>query len=83
MGTTKELIEEYQRKRQKIQEMGGAEAIERRHKGGQWTARERIDYFFDPGTFSEIGIFVKHRTIHFGMDKREIPAEGVVTGYGR
>ena len=82
MATTKELIEEYQRKRQKIKEMGGAEAIERRHKGGQWTARERIDYFFDPGTFNEIGIFVKHRTVHFGMDEREVPAEGVVTGYG-
>ncbi len=82
MKTTKELIEEYQQKRQKIMAMGGAEAIEKRHKAGQWTARERIDYFFDPGTFNEIGIFVKHRTTHFGMDKREIPAEGVVTGWG-
>jgi acetyl-CoA carboxylase carboxyltransferase component len=82
MGSTEDLIEEYRRKRQKIVEMGGAEAIEKRHKGGQWTARERIDYFFDPGTFNEIGIFVKHRTVHFGMDKREVPAEGVVTGYG-
>ncbi|MFC1974730.1 acyl-CoA carboxylase subunit beta, partial [Chloroflexota bacterium] len=45
-------------------------------------ARERIDYFFDPGTFTEIGMFVKHRTVHFGMDKRDVPAEGVVTGYG-
>ncbi|MFC2047815.1 acyl-CoA carboxylase subunit beta [Chloroflexota bacterium] len=82
MATTKDLIEEYKRKRQKILEMGGAEAIEKRHKGGQWTARERIDYFFDSGTFTEIGLFVKHRTIHFGMDKRDVPAEGVVTGYG-
>ncbi len=82
MATTKELIEEYKRKRQKIIEMGGAEAIEKLHKEGQWTARERIDYFFDPGTFNEIGIFVKHRTVHFGMDRREIPAEGVVTGWG-
>jgi acetyl-CoA carboxylase carboxyltransferase component len=82
MATTKEQIEEYKRKRQKIIDMGGADAIEKRHKGGQWTARERINYFFDPGTFNEIGIFVKHRTVHFGMDKREIPAEGVVTGWG-
>src|SRR3989304_935668 len=82
MATTKELIEEYQRKRQKIQAMEGAEAIEKRHKGGQWTAMERIDYFFDKGTFSEIGIFTKHRTTNFGMDKRDIPAEGVVSGYG-
>ena len=83
MATTKELIEEYQRKRQKILEMGGAEAVEKRHKGGQWTARERLDYFFDPGTFTEIGMFVKHRTTAFGMDKREIPAEGIITGFGK
>ncbi len=83
MATSKELIEEYQKKRQKIAEMGGAKAIEQRHKEGQWTARERIEYFFDPGTFTEIGMFVKHRATAFGMDKREIPAEGVVTGYGK
>ncbi|HLB28419.1 MAG TPA: carboxyl transferase domain-containing protein, partial [Dehalococcoidales bacterium] len=82
MATTKELIEEYRRKRQKIEAMEGAEAIEKRHKDGQWTARERINYFFDPGSFNELGIFTKHRTVAFGMDKREILAEGVVSGYG-
>ncbi|MDZ4246487.1 MAG: acyl-CoA carboxylase subunit beta, partial [Dehalococcoidia bacterium] len=53
------------------------------HKGGKLTARERVEYFFDPGTFTEIGLFVKNRTVHFGMDKKDIPAEGVVTGYGK
>ena len=83
MATTEELIEEYKQKRQKVLSMGGAEAIEKRHQGGRWTARERIDYFFDPGTFTEIGLFVKHRTTSFGMEGREIPAEGVITGFGR
>ncbi|MBI2980369.1 MAG: acyl-CoA carboxylase subunit beta [Chloroflexi bacterium] len=83
MATTRDLIDGYKKKRQKITDMGGAEAIEKRHKGGQWTARERIDYLFDPGTFTEIGLFVKHRTTAFGMDKREIPAEGIVTGFGK
>jgi len=83
MATTEELIEQYKQKREKIKEMGGAEAIEKRHKGGQWTARERIEYFLDPGTFTEIGLFVKHRTTAFGLDKREIPAEGVITGFGK
>jgi acetyl-CoA carboxylase carboxyltransferase component len=83
MSTTDELIEEYRKKRQKITEMGGTEAIEKRHKGGQWTARERLDYFFDPGTFTEIGLFVKHRTTAFGLDKREIPADGIITGFGK
>ncbi len=83
MATTQDLIDDYRQRRDKITAMGSPEAIKKRHDGGQWTARERIDYFFDPGTFTEIGLFVKHRTIHFGMDKREIPAEGVVTGYGK
>ena len=83
MATTKELIEEYRRKRQKIKEMGGTEAIDRRHQRGQWTARERIDYLFDQGTFTEIGLFVKHRTTAFGLDSREIPAEGIITGFGK
>ena len=83
MASTEELIEEYKRKRASIEQMASPEAIEKRHKKGQWTARERLDYFFDPGTFTEIGLFVKHRTTHFGMDKREVPAEGVVTGYGK
>ncbi|MFC1913867.1 acyl-CoA carboxylase subunit beta [Chloroflexota bacterium] len=82
MATTQELIEELKRRRAKILAMGCPEAIEKRHKGGQWTARERIDYFFDKGTFTEIGMHVKHRTVHFGMDTKEIPSEGVVTGYG-
>jgi acetyl-CoA carboxylase carboxyltransferase component len=82
MASTEELIEEYKKKRAKIEQMASPEAIEKRHQKGQWTARERIDYFFDKGTFNEIGLFVKHRTTHFGMDKAEVPAEGVVTGYG-
>ena len=82
MKTTKALIEEYQKKRATIEQMAAPEVIEKRHKRGQWTARERIDYFFDPGTFTEIGLFVKHRTVHFGMAGRQVPAEGVVTGYG-
>jgi len=83
MTTTKELIEQYKQKRAKILAMASPEAIEKRHKAGQWTARERIEYFFDAGTFCEIGLFVKHRTTHFGMADREVPAEGVVTGYGK
>ena len=83
MTTTEGLIEEYKRKRQKTLEMGGAAAVERQHKEGKMTARERIECFFDPGTFTEIGLFVKNRTTAFGMDKREAPAEGIVTGYGR
>ncbi len=82
MSTTRELIDQYLAKRNKIIQMD-PKAVEKRHAAGQWTARERMEYFFDPGTFTEIGLFVKHRTTHFGMDKKEIPAEGVITGYGK
>lgn len=83
MATTQELIEEYKRKRAKIVQMASPQTIEERHKGGQWTARERIDHLFDSGTFTEMGLFVKHRTTNFGMDQREVPAEGVITGFGK
>ena len=73
------MLDEYKQKRDKIKQMGGPKAVSQQHKRGSWTARERIEYFFDPGTFIEIGLFVKHRTTAFGMDKREIPAEGVIT----
>ncbi len=77
------LIENYIEKRKKILAMASPEAIEKRHSKGQWTARERLDYLFDEGTFTEIGLYVKHRTTAFGLDKKVIPAEGVVTGYGK
>ena len=83
MATTKELIEDYQNKKHKVMQMGGADAVEKRHKEGQLSARERIDYFFDKGTFTEIGMFVKHRCTAFGLDKKEVPAEGVITGFGK
>ena len=83
MPTPAERIKEYKRRRENILQMGGAEAVEKQHREGKLTARERIEYFFDRGTFTEIGMFVKHRTVNFGLDKREIPAEGVITGYGK
>ncbi len=83
MSTSAEKINEYKKRKEKILQMGGAEAVEKQHQEGKWSVRERVEYFFDPGTFTEIGMFVKHRTTNFGLDKREIPAEGVVTGFGK
>lgn len=76
-------LEELMRRRDLVLQMGGAKAIEDRRKKGQMSARERVERFFDAGTFSEIGMHVKHRTTAFGMDQRDIPAEGVVTGFGK
>src|SRR5512136_3088005 len=82
-GKSLEKLRELKRKQEQVWQMGGPKAIEERRKKGQMSARERIDYFFDPGTFTEMGLFVKHRTTAFGMDKREVPAEGVITGFGK
>ncbi len=62
---------------------GGEKAIEKQHASGKLTARERLAYFFDPDTFEEIDLFVKHHAVNFGMDKTVIQADGVVTGFGK
>ena len=82
-GEWQTKLEELEKRRRRIQDMGGAAAVEAQHKEGKLTARERVEYFFDPGTFTEIGAFVKNRTTAFGMDTKDVAAEGVVTGYGR
>ncbi|OPX91823.1 carboxyl transferase domain-containing protein [Pelotomaculum sp. PtaB.Bin117] len=77
------LYEELAQNRKRIKAMGGEKAVAKQHKDGKLTARERIEYFFDPGTFTEIGMYLKHRATHFGLEDKEIPAEGVVCGYGK
>jgi len=62
---------------------GGEKSIQKQHDSGKLTARERLDLFFDAGSFQETDLFVQHRSTNFGMDKVSIPADGVVTGYGR
>ena len=61
---------------------GGDKRIDRQHQKGKLTARERIDYLLDEGSFEEVGILVTHRTTDFGMDKQQFYGDGVVTGYG-
>lgn len=75
----KELVE----KKEKLRQGGGEKAIQKQHANGKYTARERMEKLFDKGTFVETGLFVKHHCTNFGMDKKENPAEGVVTGHGK
>ncbi|HOD53353.1 MAG TPA: acyl-CoA carboxylase subunit beta [Candidatus Cloacimonadota bacterium] len=82
MSTVKEKLEDLKKREAKAMQMGGAEQIEAQHKKGKLTARERIDLLFDPGTFREIDMFVRHRCDNFGMEKINIPCDGVVTGHG-
>lgn len=77
-----EKLAELHKRREKVIQGGGPSRVERQHKSGKLTARERVAAFFDPGTFVELDMFVAHRARDFGMDKVEAPGEGVVTGYG-
>ncbi len=73
------LLEEM---RNKARLGGGAERIETQHKKGKLTARERIDLLLDEGSFEEFDMFVVHRSTEFGLDKKRILGDGVITGYG-
>jgi methylmalonyl-CoA decarboxylase subunit alpha len=80
--TVQEKIKILADKEKKIKEMGGEKRIQIQHSKGKLTARERINLFFDQGTFREIDMLVKHRCNNFGMPKVDVPADGVVTGHG-
>src|SRR5213082_783109 len=62
---------------------GGKERRERQHKEGKLSARERINFLLDEGTFEETDRFVTHRATDFGMDQQKVLGDGFVTGYGR
>jgi len=80
--TVDEKIQQYRELKEKSKLGGGKERIEAQHKRGKLTARERIDLLLDDGTFVELDPFVTHRCTDFGMDKKIILGDGVVTGYG-
>jgi methylmalonyl-CoA carboxyltransferase large subunit len=78
--TMAEKIADLDAKRAKLKLGGGPERIAKQHEGGKLTARERVASLVDPKSFQEIGIFAQHRSTYFGMDGKEMPADGVVTG---
>ena len=61
---------------------GGTKRIDDQHKKGKLTARERIHFLLDEGSFEEIGMLVTHRATDFGLAKEKYLGDGVVTGYG-
>ncbi len=82
MGVIADKILKLKERENKILEMGGKAALEKRRAKGKLNARERLDILFDKGSFREIDMFVTHRCTNFGMENIEIPADGVVTGHG-
>ncbi|MBV8454322.1 MAG: acyl-CoA carboxylase subunit beta [Deltaproteobacteria bacterium] len=78
----KENLERIQSLSHQAELGGGEERLQRQREGGRLTARERIDFLLDQGSFVELDKFKTHRCDDFGMAGRKIPGDGVVTGYG-
>ena len=79
MPTTREILKDYERR---AELGGGAARLKRQHAAGKLTARERMDQFFDSGSFREVDKLVTHRCRDFGMEDELIPGDGVVAGHG-
>lgn len=79
----KELVEELEARKEHLKQGGGKALQEKEHAKGKLTARERIDLLCDPGTFEEYDLFAKHIGRDYGLDKKELPADGVIIGFGK
>ena len=79
MAIDPKLLEELESRQKKIKYAASQEKYDARHAKGDWTARERMSCLFDAGSFSEIGMHTKHHCSNFGMLKKDIPGDGIVT----
>ena len=78
----KKYLDELDGKREEAAGGGGPARIEKQHAKGKMTARERLDYLFDEGSFQEVGSLIESRFTDFGMGEKKLPGDGVVTGFG-
>jgi len=76
-------VAELKKRNQLAEEGGGAQRRERQHKEGKMSARERIEFLLDEGTFEETDKLVTHRSTDFGMAEQKYYGDGFITGYGR
>lgn len=75
-------LEELRRRHANAEAGGGEDRQSRQHAEGKMSARERIDFLLDEGTFEELDKLVRHRCRDFGMDSQTVDGDGFVTGYG-
>jgi propionyl-CoA carboxylase beta chain len=80
--TTAGKLADFERRIQEATHAGSERAVEKQHAAGKMTARERIEALLDPGSFTELDEFARHRSTNFGMDARRPFGDGVVTGHG-
>src|ERR1700726_1194209 len=76
-------VAELKKRNQLAEAGGGAKRRERQHKEGKMSARERIEFLLDEGTFEETDKLVTHRCNDFGMADQKYYGDGFITGYGR
>lgn len=76
-------LEQLRENKKRLALGGGEKRIETQHSKGKLTARERIAILFDEDSFVELDVFVKHRCANFDMAGKDLPGDGVVTGYGQ
>ena len=82
MAIRPEVIKDLYKRRETIEAGGGKDKIAARRAKGLLTARDRLDLLFQPGTFQESGMHIGHAGRAFDMEKKTMPADGVVTGTG-
>ncbi len=75
-----EKVADLNERRAELELGGGKERMDKQHQSGKMTARERIASLVDKNSFEEIGLFARHRATYFGMNGKELAADGVVTG---
>lgn len=73
-------VADLKKRRAKVMLGGGADRLDKQRQQGKLTARERIEALVDPESFAENGLFAQHRASMFGMEGKDMPADGVVTG---
>ncbi|MBW2307430.1 MAG: acyl-CoA carboxylase subunit beta [Deltaproteobacteria bacterium] len=83
MNEMEDRIKLLHEKEELARQGGGIEKIERHRRAGKLTARERLDYLLDAGSFREINMFAETQCFEFDMQKKKILGDGVVTGYGK
>ena len=81
--TNNEKVAELNQRIETLKLGGGPEALQKQKDSGKMTARERIKALLDKDSFQEIGLFVKHNCQDFGMEKKSLAGDGVVTGIGK
>ncbi len=80
--TTAALLDDLRARRAAAVDAAEENAAAKQHARGKKTARERVEALLDPGSFTEIDAFVRHRSTNFGLEKRRVEGDGVVVGHG-